>query len=225
MSAESEKAPERPAIEDLLPWHAAGTLSRREARQVEAALAQDAELARRYELVRDELAATIQLNETLGAPSAGAIDHLFAKIDAEPQRRRAPARALRASLAGFLASLSPRALAWSASAAALLILLQTGLIGVLLKGQTGPGYEVASVPGDTTGEGSYALIRFLPQASADDITTFLEANKAIIVGGPSPGGLYRIRVAATRLPKAELGDIVKHLQEADKIVGFVAATD
>ena len=40
-------------IELLLPWHAAGTLSRRDAARVEQALANDNELASRYELVRD----------------------------------------------------------------------------------------------------------------------------------------------------------------------------
>ncbi|MDT9136264.1 hypothetical protein RSW15_24330, partial [Escherichia coli] len=63
----------RSEIEDLLPWHAAGTLSAREAQSVEAALARDPELKRRYELVREELAQTIHLNETLGAPSARAM--------------------------------------------------------------------------------------------------------------------------------------------------------
>ena len=40
-----EKLPERQEIEALLPWHAAGTLSPREARRVEDALARDASLA------------------------------------------------------------------------------------------------------------------------------------------------------------------------------------
>ena len=71
-------------IEELLPWHAAGTLSRRDTQRVEEALARDPELARRYALVREELGETILLNETLGAPSAHAMEKLFAKIDAEP---------------------------------------------------------------------------------------------------------------------------------------------
>jgi hypothetical protein len=70
-------------IEALLPWHAAGTLSRRDADRVEQALAKDPELARRYDLVSQELAETIHLNETLGEPSARAIEKLFAAIDAE----------------------------------------------------------------------------------------------------------------------------------------------
>jgi anti-sigma-K factor RskA len=79
MIASRDKAPEREDIEALLPWHAAGTLSRRDAERVERALAQDAELARRFELVREEMAETIHLNETLGAPSPRAAQRLFAR--------------------------------------------------------------------------------------------------------------------------------------------------
>jgi anti-sigma-K factor RskA len=84
----------RHKIEELLPWHATGTLSRRDAERVEQALARDRELARRYELVRQELAETSRLNETLGAPSARAMEKLFAAINAEeprvPRRERRP---------------------------------------------------------------------------------------------------------------------------------------
>jgi hypothetical protein len=46
----------------------ATTLSRRDADRVEQALVGNRELAQRYELVRRELAGTVLLNETLGAP-------------------------------------------------------------------------------------------------------------------------------------------------------------
>jgi anti-sigma-K factor RskA len=78
-----DKEPERHEIEALLPWYAAGTLSRREADLVERVLAGDSELAQRYDVIRQELAETIHLNETLGAPSGRAIEKLFAAIDAE----------------------------------------------------------------------------------------------------------------------------------------------
>src|SRR5262245_6376614 len=88
------KQPERHEIEELLPWHATGTLSRRDADRVEQALAGDRELARRYEFVRQELAETTHLNETLGTPSARAMEKLFAAINAEearvPRRQRRP---------------------------------------------------------------------------------------------------------------------------------------
>ena len=38
------------------------------------------------------------------------------------------------------------------------------------------------------------------------------------------GGLYKVRVSMTGLPKADLARIVKKLQE-DKVVGFIATTE
>ena len=94
---------ERSEIEELLPWHAAGTLDPRDTQRVEAALAENPELARRYELVREELGETIHLNETLGAPSARAMAALFAKIDAEPARRPVVSFNLGARISEFFA--------------------------------------------------------------------------------------------------------------------------
>src|SRR2546421_7265561 len=85
MNAINEE-PEHQEIEALLPWYAAGKLSRRDANRVERALAGDRELARQYDLVREELIETIHLNETLGAPSARAMERLFAAIDGEEAR-------------------------------------------------------------------------------------------------------------------------------------------
>jgi hypothetical protein len=211
-------------IELLLPWHAAGTLDRRDAARVEAALADDPELARRYEAVREELGQTIHLNETLGAPSPRAMVDLFAKIDAEPPRVPATAGSLAARFREFFAALSPRTLAWSAGAAALAILLQAGVIAGFLINENGGGYQTASTPAQVTAQGSYALIRFNPHASAADIAGFLESNKLSIVSGPTAGGLYRVRVADTKLQRAELASIADKLQN-DKVVAFIAVTE
>jgi len=212
-------------IEELLPWHAAGTLSRRDAQRVEEALARDPELARRYALVREELGETIHLNESLGAPSARAMEKLLAGIDAEPARRQAAPLNFGARISEFFASLSPRTLAWSASAAVVAILLQAGLLaGIMLNETKTSGYQTASAPTTDPGVGAFTLIRFAPQASSDDITRFLEANRLSIAAGPMAGGLYKVRVAVTGIPKAELARIVKKLQE-DKVVNFIAATE
>ena len=226
MNAMKQEAPERQEIEELLPWHAAGTLSRRDAQRVEEALARDPELARRYALVRDELGETIHLNETLGAPSARAMENLFTKIAAEPARQQAaPLNFVGGRISEFFASLSARTLAWSASAAAVAILLQAGLIaGVMLNETKTSGYQTASAPTTDPGVGAFTLIRFAPQASSDDITKFLESNKLSIAAGPMAGGLYKVRVAVTGIPKGELARIVKKLQE-DKVVSFIATTE
>src|SRR5436190_17611839 len=128
------REPERYDVEALLPWHAAGTLNRRDADRVEQALAGDRELARRYDLVREELAETIHLNETLGAPSARAMEKLFAAIDAE--QVRAPRRQRSFDLGGriseFLSSLTPRTLTWAATAAVVAILVQAVVIAAVM---------------------------------------------------------------------------------------------
>ena len=212
-------------IEELLPWHAAGTLSRRDAQRVEEALANDPELARRFALVREELGETILLNETLGAPSAHAMEKLFARIDAEPLRKPTASLNFGARIAEFFANLTPRTLAWSATAAAIAILLQAGLIAsIVIKEKSADSYETASAPSTNPDVGAFTIIRFAPQASSDDITKFLEANKLQIAAGPMSGGLYKVRVAVTGLPKAELAQVVKKLQE-DKIVSFIATTE
>lgn len=210
-------------IEVLLPWHAAGTLGRRDAERVEAALESDDALRERFQLVREELAETIHLNETLGAPSARAMEKLFAAIDKEPVRKPAVSFNLNARLSEFMASFSPRTLAWSAGAAVLAIVLQAGLItGIMIKDR-GASPQLASYGEQTTMPGTYAIVRFAPQASAADITRFLETNKATIVSGPS-AGLFRLRLAVTGMPKEELARLIKKLQD-DKVVGFAAPAE
>jgi anti-sigma-K factor RskA len=110
-------------IEALLPWYAAGTLRRRDGQRVAEALRNDSSLARHVDLVREELAETIHLNETLGAPSSRAAEKLMAAIDAETDAARKRASPV-AWLTGFFANLSPRILAIAASFATLAIALQ-----------------------------------------------------------------------------------------------------
>src|SRR5581483_4636594 len=95
-------------LELLLPWHAAGTLNARDSRKVDEALARDPELARQYAVIREEYAETIDLNESLGAPSGRAMQKLFAAIEAEPARRSRSSLSLAYRFSGFFASLSPR---------------------------------------------------------------------------------------------------------------------
>ena len=216
MNATTNKAPERQEIELLLPWYAAGTLSRRDAARVEKALASDAELARQFEMVREELGETIGVNESLGAPSQRAMKSLFEKIDAEPARASAPASFnLMGRISEFIASLSPRTLAYAGGIAAIALLLQAGVIGKLV-GERSGSMDLASAPATVSlPQGVEALVRFSPQASAGDITEFLDANKATIVGGPADG-FFRVRVPAK---KEQAAEIVKKLGES-KVISF-----
>jgi hypothetical protein len=222
------REPERHDVEALLPWHAAGTLNRRDSDRVEQALAGDRELSRRYDLVREELAETIHLNETLGAPSARAMEKLFAAIDAEEARapRRQRSFDLAARISEFLSGFAPRTLAWSATAAAVAILLQAAVItSVVVKDHGTPGvYGVASAPGQS--QGSFLAVRFAPQATATEITNFLGAYKATLVEGPlKPAGMYTIKLSETKLPAEEVSKTIRQMQEESKIVSLVAVKE
>lgn len=214
-------------LEALLPWHAAGTLDSREADEVERALASDPELARRFEMVREEMTETILLNEALGAPSARAMDKLFAAIDKERKVVRAGATH------GFAAWLSdlltPRTFAIAGAAAAIVIMLQAGVITQMMLDRGDGTFETASAP-TTRGidEGAFALVRFAPQANMGEITSFLNSHGALIVDGPrpgGPGGMYKIRIARMALSKDELDRAVKELQSASSIVTFATPTE
>jgi anti-sigma factor RsiW len=211
-------------VEALLPWHAAGTLGARDARRVEEALARDPALARQYAAVREELAEAIHLNESLGAPSVRAMDKLFAAIDAEPARRPAVRLAPMSRLSGMFASLSPRTLAYSATAAGLLLLAQAGVIGtVLLKQEVAPQYQTASAPRAAKAAGTELLVAFKPEARAVDIAAFLQTYRAAIVDGPK-AGMFRLRMSATVTAKADLDQLVARV-EREAVVGLVAAAE
>jgi hypothetical protein len=222
-------------IEALLPWYAAGTLDAREADQVEAALATDPELTRRLGLVREEMTEAIVLNEALGVPSARVMEKLFQAIDRERRAVRDPAA--HSGFGGWLADLlTPRAFAFGAGAAMLLITLEAGVIAKLSmqdRTETGATYKTQSTPppAPTRGfeVGAFALVRFAPQASMADVTRFLNSRDALIVDGPQPGGpggLYKVRIARNYIfsSREELERLVKDFQASSNLIAMAVPT-
>jgi len=230
MMAINKKMLDEPGeIEMLLPWHAAGTLNARDARRVEEALAGDQDLARQFAVIREEYAETIHLNESLGAPSARAMQKLFAAIDGEPVRKPSLTSRISTGIAQFFSSLSPRTMAWSAGAAALALLLQAGVIGaVLMKAPS--SYQTASLsmnqPAPMTrelgvaGSPPRALVRFAPDARMADIATLLDTYQATIVGGAN--GLFRLQFGSKAMGKDEVASLMGRLR-GEKIVSLAEA--
>jgi len=201
-------------IETLLPWYAAGTLRRRDRQRVEDALRYDPALARHADLVREELAETISFNESLGVPSARCMDRLMAAIDAETTaaRKRNSAGAVAAQFSSFIAGFSPRTLAVAASFAVAAIALQAFLLVSMATRPQTP-FETASLNPTVTGHGTFAMVRFAREASAGEITRFLEDYQATLVDGPKPGGFYRVRITMKTLAKEELTRIVSRMRQ------------
>jgi hypothetical protein len=222
-------------IESLLPWHAAGTLNPRDSRRVEDALARDPALARQYAAIQEEYAATIYLNESLGAPSSRAMYRLFAAIDAEPARTpRDSSFSLSSRVAGFFASLSPRALTWSASLGALALLLQAGVIGAMLARPEPASFQTASYqPPPAAFEqrraepitrslvaepAPRAFVRFAPDARAAEITALLESYQATVIDS-AKDGVFRLQFGDKPMAKQDLGNLMNRLQ-GEKIVSL-----
>ncbi len=230
MAASKKMLEQEPSeIEMLLPFYAAGTLNARDARRVEEALARDPALARQYAVIREEYAETIHLNESLGAPSARAMQKLFAAIDAEPARQPSAAPGFTARFTGFFARLSPRTLAWSASLGALALLLQAGVIGAVLVKNQNATYQTASLSTNEPitrdlggGAPPRALVRFAPDARISDITALLDNYQASIVDG-AKGGMFRLQFGNRAMSREETAALMSKLQ-GEKIVNLAVAT-
>lgn len=206
-------------LELLLPFHAAGTLSPRDARRVEDALARDVDLARQYRDIQDEYAETILLNESLGAPSERARQKLFAAIDAEPARVPLVSYNPIKRIAEYVSGLSSRTLAWSAVAGACVIVLQAGAIGNAIKNR-GPIQTASYQARDAA---TAVLLRFAPEASIADITQLLTSFDAKIVSGPN-AGMFRVQIGDKVLPKAEAAQLLTKLQ-GEKIVSLAVLAE
>jgi hypothetical protein len=206
-------------IEALLPWYAAGTLDAREADQVAAAVAADTNLARRLDLVREEMTEAIILNEALGAPSARVMENLFSAIDRERRNSREPAAT--GGLIGRLAELfSPRAYAFAGAAAVLLIAVEAAVIARLAlqdRGTSNGGYIIQSLPPTGGLERNVAQVQFAPQASMADVTGFLAGRGGAILKGPD-NGLYEVRLGQKDyVPKDERDGLIKAFQSSNII--------
>ena len=228
-------------IELLLPWHATGTLSARDTRRVEEALARDPELAKQYAVIREEYAATVHLNESLGGPPPRAMLKLFAAIDAEPERKPSAWLTARARMSDFFASLSPRTLAWSASLAVLALLLQAGAIAVMVAKNQPVTYETASLSANEPESMTRALVpeaasppraldkvappralvRFAPDARMADVTALLDSYHAQILDGAS-GGMFRVQFGGRSMTSDEAAALLARLQK-EKIVSLAVA--
>jgi anti-sigma factor RsiW len=212
-------------IEALLPWHAAGTLSARDSRRVDDALARDESLAKQYAAIQEEYAETIALNESLGAPSSRAMAKLFAAIDAEPVRKPSMSLGISAGIAEFFSKLSPRTLAYATAVGAVALLLQAGVIGAILsKGQG--SFQTASLSGpkDTVVRGlgqepgPRALVRFAADARVSDVAAFLDANQASIIESLT-GGMFRIQFGDKPMSRQEIAALMTRLQN-EKIINL-----
>jgi hypothetical protein len=180
-------------------------------------------------VIAEEYAETIHLNESLGAPSARAMQKLFGAIDAEPPRKTSASLNFSGGVTAFFSSLSPRTLAWSASVGALVLLLQAGVIGAILVRDQTSTFQTASLSTNApitrsleAGAPPRALVRFAPDARVAEITAVLDNYEASIVDGPK-GGMFRLQFGNRPMTNDEVTVLMEKLQR-EKVVSLAVAT-
>jgi hypothetical protein len=80
-------------------------------------------------------------------------------------------------------------------------------------------YETASAPTN----GAIVAVRFIAQATSEDITTFLETYNGNIIDVPRPGGFYRVRIAGPTLSQEELKKVAARMAQ-DRVVEMIAVS-
>ena len=217
--------PKRVELEELLPFYANGRISAGDKARVEIALANDSELAQRLEIIREDMAETILLNESLGGPSPRALDRLMAGIEAEPRQQHLLDRAkggVLAWLGTWLAAQPPRRLAYASAAALVLIAIQgAALTGYVLRSGGGGGFQTASAPGAPSSD-RYVLLSFAAEAKAGDIAAFFKRYDASVVDGPRANGFFKVRVGGASLTPAQVDAIAARMKAEATIISFVA---
>lgn len=196
----------RDAMEALLPFYLNGTLDGADLAAVEAWLANDPAGAKALEEAEAELFGATAANEAL-RPPADALGRFSKALDQEAGPARAAGSAsVFAGLWQRIAGL-PSGLAWATAAAAIALVLVQAVVD---DGRRGTGYEIAGEENDLRAL-PFALVVFKPDAAMAEISAFLDANDAVIAGGPTAGGVFRIA-----LP-------VKTVADYDRVLALIAA--
>lgn len=214
MSAAKER------IEELLPWYATGKLRHGERVEVETALAKDAALRRQLELIEDERAAAMALNEATPGPLPGAAERFMneLRIGARP-RQTIQENGLQRAVTWLTSQIAgpPR---WALAALAAVLLVQAGVIGGLMIERQGNGYRTAGTPGELA-PGAHVLARFADGATLAAINARLASLGVTVVDGPKAGGIYTLRIGTEDMPADARDRMIAALRSNAGLIVFV----
>jgi anti-sigma factor RsiW len=180
------------ALQDLLPWYAAGSL-----REVEAARVQ--EHLRNCAACREDLAWQRKLLETEAPLPAGldperALARLMPRLDQAPAVPASPMSPL-VRLPGLLLTWLRGHGGWQGWALAGQFAAICVLAVLALPRTEAPAYQAL---GSGQAVAPDVLVVFKPEARVQDVQRILQAEGAHIVGGPTVTGAYMLDVEAPR---------------------------
>ncbi len=215
-------------IDLLLPWYANGTLGQGEARKVDRHLALCASCRRELESLKHVRSAVILSSEEVPAPSAGGLERVLARIEAEERATRVERAAWWEGLWDRVRSvvLPPPLPAWRLVPvlAVLVIAVQSAaLIALVGRGTLAPEpYQTLSGPSDgLTAPKPRLVIVFHEGASESAVREILLRLDGNIVRGPTPQGAYTVEIERPLESPDELDRIVDELRAKTDLVRFV----
>jgi anti-sigma factor RsiW len=218
MTNPREDLSERDEIEMLLPWYVTGKLEAADRARVEAFAASHPDIADQLAMITAERDAAITLNERIRVPAPRVAPARLAMVAAND----GALSKLQDGWRRLLDRLGPRRLSYAAAAAVVLLLAQALTIGGLLVTRNTAAYQTASggVPGREAG--AYVLVRFADGVTVDAVTAALADAGVTIVSGPKPGALYRVRIGAPSMTRADREQKVQDLKRQTEIFDLVS---
>lgn len=222
MSEDDAMMNERDEIEMLLPWYVTGRLSAEDKAKIDAAVRREPALARQLALVREEMSTSGAAAEAIKPPASLSVEATVAHVRARSPAHTAPFDRLVNALRDFLFK-PTGGLRFAAAAALAVLCVQSAVITKLATAPTASygtaGGGNAQSAGDAT-----VLVRFTDGASLTAIGDLLQQRGMSIVDGPKPGGIYRVRIAASPISPADREALVSSLRKESGIVAIVLPT-
>jgi anti-sigma-K factor RskA len=218
MSGDRNVTTEHDEIEMLLPWYVMGRLDAADAARVEAAIARDPSLERQFRLIREEFDESVAGNQAIADRPAAKAERLMADV----AKRRAPRVAPRAAPTLWerlteLFALPMGGMRLAGAAAALLIVVQAGVIGTMALRQAGT-YAPASGVTEPALRGTVALVGFVDTVATAAVIELLAAHEMSIVDGPDANGLFTVRIGPDHMSAAERSVKLEALKRRTDVV-------
>jgi anti-sigma factor RsiW len=220
MSEDSVVRSEREEIEMLLPWYVMGRLDRDDVERVEAYLARDESLQRQFRLICEEHDQSTRGNEAIAERPARNVERLLATV-AWHRAPRPSTPDLWDRIRNFFAMPSAGAVRWAGAAAALVIVVQAGILGTMIARQPGEIYAPASGGITAAGPGTVALVGFVAGATTSAVAEMLAAHGMAIVDGPNAGGMFTVRLGPKAMSAADRQARIEALKSRSDVVSAV----
>jgi anti-sigma factor RsiW len=198
---------------EALPFYANGTLNAQESGQVKTHLEGCASC--RTELVRWRDVAAVAKSGPEWSPTSADRAAMEERMDRADGRVPSAAPGLRETVRSWFA-IAPAPMRWALAAQAALVIALAGAL--LFRPDGAKVYETLSTPEKVApSERARLHLVFAEDTTEREIRAALEGMKAVIVGGPSPTGVYTVELPFAASERGQLEQAIERARSNPKI--------